>query len=468
LTSPSPGESADLCRLRIGLTAALLILHVTQGSKWRLVEVLEQTSLIFYAVRPLALVNDAFILLSAYLCMWGHARAAVTAGGCPTRGTTSLAAECFALMRRCLHRCLGKYLRQLPVILVWHWVYVSFLPNVPYNMYNHTYPWFGVRWFQQTAKCMQFKYRYAFLLGDLGRLLSAQKDPHWRSGNGNPCANLWNFQLEIEVFVAVSCILALPSSMGSAAAAVILAGAATVANRKDDWWIPYHARGVAMLVLSLRAIGLPHAASPPPIWRAARVPGLLLIGLAMLVHGILLGSWFEHTAPALVTAVRSRTAGNPLAYQAPLAFGMVLACEACRAQRVVRRAPPDRAETEDIDGDSTAEAEAVANTVGEAAAEERPPPSSMLTALSRLSFGVNVAHPFVQFYVEAHASVDMRVFSMFSWLTQLFGMMWFSVCVAAVVYVCVQRPWTRPCDSGHRARRPWLPPTCMRHPRPPP
>lgn len=41
LTTPAPRESADLCRLRIGLTAALLTLHVTQGSKWRSVDHLD-------------------------------------------------------------------------------------------------------------------------------------------------------------------------------------------------------------------------------------------------------------------------------------------------------------------------------------------------------------------------------------------------------------------------------------------
>lgn len=70
-------------------------------------------------------------------------------------------------------------------------------------------------------------------------------------------------------------------------------------------------------------------------------------------------------------------------------------------------------------------------------------PGPWLSAANRLAFGVNAAHPFVQFYVEARASLDIRVFSGFAWLMQLFGMVFFSVLVAIVAFVLVQRPWAR-------------------------
>merc|ERR1711920_199978 len=75
-------------------------------------------------------------------------------------------------------------------------------------------------------------------------------------------------------------------------------------------------------------------------------------------------------------------------------------------------------------------------------------PGSMLSAANRLCFGVNAAHLFVQFYIEAHVSVDARVFTAFAWLTQLFGISALSVVTAIVAFVLVQRPWAMVFGAG--------------------
>merc|ERR1711972_403543 len=67
--------------------------------------------------------------------------------------------------------------------------------------------------------------------------------------------------------------------------------------------------------------------------------------------------------------------------------------------------------------------------------------ASWLPVASRLSFGVNAAHPFVQFFIEAHASLDIRIFTVFHWLTHLFGITFLSVVAASCAFVFVQRPW---------------------------
>lgn len=43
--------------------------------------------------------------------------------------------------------------------------------EVPYNPYNHAFPWFGIRWYHATGRCMQRRWRYSFLLGDIGALV---------------------------------------------------------------------------------------------------------------------------------------------------------------------------------------------------------------------------------------------------------------------------------------------------------
>merc|ERR1711920_321176 len=80
--------------------------------------------------------------------------------------------------------------------------------------------------------------------------------------------------------------------------------------------------------------------------------------------------------------------------------------------------------------------------------DARELPGSMLSAANRLCFGVNAAHLFVQFYIEAHVSVDARVFTAFAWLTQLFGISALSVVTAIVAFVLVQRPWAMVFGAG--------------------
>lgn len=414
LSQPGPNECADLCRLRAGLTATLLTLHVTQGSKWRLLDELERSHPLFLVVRPFALVNDGFVLLSAYLCSWSYARAEATDEGSSKR-KSAVSLTFRGRLLRGLRRSAQKYVRQLPLCLLWAWVYLGLLPNVPYNLYNHTYPWFGVRWFQQTAKCMHYKLRYAFLMGDVAELLFLEHDKNWFSGNGNPCANLWNFQLEIEAFTAATCCLALPATLGSAVMAAVVATSVSSLLDGRDWWIVYHARGVGILLLFLRVLGLPHVGAPAGRWRIMRLPGTCLVLLACTVHGAVHGGWFKETLPALAAGLRSHTAAAILVYQAALAVGFGLICEACRA--------PQRPHN------------------GQLSSHVTEAPAPWLCAASRLAFGINAAHPFVQWYVEAHASLEPRVFSIFSWVWQLFGVSALSSLMAAAAYVLVQRPW---------------------------
>ena len=114
--SSAEGFSADLCWVRVAYVVALITLHVTQGSKWRYIEVLESTYLLFAAVRPLALVQDAFFQLSAYLCACSDAKVQ--------------ASSRLQRLRLALIRSWHKYLRQLPVCLCWNWFYLFVLPAV--------------------------------------------------------------------------------------------------------------------------------------------------------------------------------------------------------------------------------------------------------------------------------------------------------------------------------------------------
>ena len=64
-----------------------------------------------------------------------------------------------------------------------------------------------------------------------------------------------------------------------------------------------------------------------------------------------------------------------------------------------------------------------------------------LAAFNRLAFGINVAHPVVQFFVEAHTTLNDRVFSLFSWPTQIALVVVVTALPAVFVYILVQRPW---------------------------
>jgi len=265
------------------------------------------------------------------------------------------------------------------------------------------------RWYHTTAKCMSRPWRYAFLLGDLGELVFRDGGTEWAASNGNPCANLWNFQLEIEAFALSSLVVALPPRLMVAGLATAVAMATSALPAGRGLWLAYHGRGVALLLLALNMLGLPHAGLPPARWRTPFGVGLALFLVAGTTHGVAHGSWLEGTAPGVSRAVRGQPAAAIFAYQAALAFGAALVCEACRAAAACERGL--------LRG------------------------SRALSIASRLSFGINAAHPFVQFWVEAHASLGVRVFSVFSWLAQLFGIAALSALVAACAFVLVQRPW---------------------------
>ena len=383
--------SGDLCWLRLAYVCALITLHVTQGAKWRYIDVLESSYSIFAAVRPLALVNDAFIQLSAYLCACSNSRALRNGSD----------ASVFARLRLGLLRAWRKYLRQLPVCLFWNWFYLYILPSVPYNPYNHAFPWFGIRWYHSTGKCMKRKWRYSFLLGDVGALLMRDGDSDWYSGNGNPCVNLWNFQLEIQAFTLTTCILALGPAAALSIFVVILAFGYGSATRIDTWWV-HHSRGIALQMLVLCSLGL---ASKPLSgkWRRLRWLGIFFLVLACIIHGISRGGWADKYTE-LATEVRNHKLLITGLWQAALALGTVFLCEGSRA----------------VGG---------------------PKAQRWLAFFNRLAFGINVAHPFIQFFVEAHTTLNDRVFSLFSWPTQLALVFVLTALPALIVYLLVQRPW---------------------------
>ena len=384
------GLSSDLCWIRVCYVIGLILLHVTQGSKWRGIEVLESSYIIFAAVRPLALVNDAFIQLSTYLCACSDAKAT---------GTT------WERLRSGLRRSSKKYLRQLPVCLFWSWFYLCVLPSVPYNPYNHAFPWFGIRWYHATAKCMKRKWRYSFLLGDLGALLLQDGDDDWHTSNGNPCVNLWNFQLEIQAFTLTTCCLALGRrSALSIFVAVVALGFGTT-SYAHAWWL-HHARGIALQMLFIIVFGL--ACKPlASKWRPIRWLGAFCLLIALFIHGVARGGWSEksslirHLSSVLQDVLQNKLLATGL-WQAVLALGTVLLCEGSRAG---------------------------------------PPATAWLAAANRLAFGMNVAHPFVQFFVEAHSTLNDRVFSLFSWPTHLALTFALTALPATLVYLLVQRPW---------------------------
>ena len=390
-----PGEelSNELCWVRVMYVCALIILHVTQGSKWRHIDVLERNFYVFAAVRPLALVNDAFIQLSAYLCACSDARA--------VEKTNSFICS---RLRAGLLRSWHKYLRQLPVCLFWSWFYLFFLPSVPYNPYNHAFPWFGIRWYHATGKCMKRKWRYSFLLGDVFAVLFQDGDRDWYTGNGNPCVNLWNFQLEIQAFTLTTCILALGRPSAMSIFAVILAFGFSTTRFVDAWWV-HHARGIALQMLLLCSLGL--ACKPlTGKWRHLRSLGICFILIALVVHGISRGDWGEEYLKEHLSHLQVLQRQKLLAtgvWQAALAVGTAFLCEGCR--------------------------------VG------KDPARPWLAAMNRLAFGMNVAHPFVQFFVEAHTTLNDRVFSIFTWPTQLALIFSLTALPAFLVYVLVQRPW---------------------------
>ena len=392
LVSVPEGEefARDLCWVRVAYVTALIVLHVTQGSKWRHIEVLEVTSSIFAAVRPLALVQDAFVQLSAYLCACSDSKAL-------RNGDSHVSV--FSRLWQGLVRSWRKYLRQLPVCLFWNWFYLVVLPRIPYNPYNHAFPWFGIRWYHATARCMKRKWRYSFLLGDVGALLLGDGDNDWYAGNGNPCVNMWNFQFEIQAFTLATCLLALGRSTAlSICIAIVAFGFGTVTH-VDAWWA-HHARGIALQMLVICSLGL---ASRPlgTQWRHLRWLGSFFLLLAGVIHGISRGGWADEYYKHEVQEYRLLATGL---WQAALALGTALLCEGCR-------------------------------TLGGGPA--RP----WLAALNRLAFGINVAHPFVQFFVESFTTLNDRVFSLFSWPTHLALIFVLTALPAMLVYILVQRPW---------------------------
>lgn len=381
--------SSDLCWVRAAYVCGIIILHVTQGAKWRHIDILEAKYKIFAAVRPLALVNDAFIQLSAYLCACSDSKA-------QRKGDASVFTRlCLGLLR-----AWRKYLRQLPVCLFWNWFYLYVLPCVPYNPYNHAYPWFGIRWYHATGKCMKRQLRYSFLLGDLGALLLGDGDDDWYSTKGNPCVNLWNFQLEIQAFTLTTCILALGRSSALSIFIVIVALGYGSANHVDTWWI-HHARGITIQMLVLCCLGL---ASKPlgAQWQSLRWLGSFFLIIAYIIYGISRGGWVDNYEE-LAKEVQNHLLLTTGLWQAALALGTAFLCEGCRASG--GRAKP------------------------------------WLAAFNRLAFGINVAHPFVQFFVEAHTTLNDRVFSLFSWPTQIALVFVVTALPAVFVYILVQRPW---------------------------
>lgn len=395
LVSVPQGEefSGDLCWVRVAYVGALITLHVTQGSKWRYIDVLERNYMIFAAVRPLALVNDAFIQLSAYLCACSDSRAS-------RKPNTSA----FSRLRKGLLRSWNKYLRQLPVCLFWSWFYLFVLPSVPYNPYNHAFPWFGIRWYHATGKCMNRKWRYSFLLGDVGALLLQDGDSDWYSGNGNPCVNLWNFQLEIQAFTLTTCILALGRPCALSIFAVVLAFGFSRTDFVDVWWV-HHSRGIALQMLVLCSLGF--ACQPlSGKWRHLRVLGACFMLIALLVHGISRGGWGEQILKEHLEGLQQQKLLTTGVWQAALAVGTAFLCEGCRVKTPTRPCRP------------------------------------WLAAMNRLAFGMNVAHPFVQFFVEAHTSLNDRVFSIFTWPTQLALIFCLTAIPAVLVYILLQRPWS--------------------------
>lgn len=427
--STAADASADLCWLRLGLVASLITLHVTQGSKWRYIEALEAKHIVFTAVRPLALVNDAFVQLSTYLCAWSHAKVEASwAAPVNTGGTISISKQLPLFPQRLgigLARSMRKYLRQVSPCLLWNWFYLFLLPAVRFNPYNHAFPWFGIRWYQATGKCMQHKLRYSLLLGDVGALLFQDGDQHWWAGNGNPCVNLWNFQLEIQAFTLATCVLALPSLAARSVFVAILACGFN-AGAKSGFWFVHHARGVAMQLLFLSCLGLPHASPPPKAWRKARGLGLLVVFMAVCVHGVSRGKWLSESWPEIWRAVKARDLLATGLWQAALAIGMALLGEGCRAQAQ----QPDEKSSQSNGSHSSSSMSSSATQ-----------PGPWLAAANRLAFGVNLAHPFIQFYVEAHTSLSDRVFSLFSWPIQLFLITAMSTLAAVVGFLFVQRPW---------------------------
>ncbi|CAE7319862.1 unnamed protein product [Symbiodinium sp. CCMP2456] len=297
-----------------------------------------------------------------------------------------------------------KYLRQLPVCLFWNWFYLDVLPNVVYNPYNHAFPWFGIRWYHATGKCMQRKWRYSFLLGDVGALIFQDFDEDWRNGNGNPCVNLWNFQLEIQAFTLTTSVLCLPhGAMLATVAAIVAFGFNSTSPNVGAWWV-HHARGVALQVLFLRLCGLPRS-SVPAAARNLRWPGLLMVLVALALFGASRGQWLESLPGA--SSLNQFVGQHPLlvtgAWQAALAVGVAMLCEGCRARQT--------------------------------------PGGRFLAILNRLAFGTNVAHPFVQFFVESHSSINDRVFSLFTWPSQLMLIFGLTTLTASFVFLFVQRPW---------------------------
>eukprot|EP00927_Polykrikos_kofoidii_P046369 TRINITY_DN40602_c0_g1_i1.p1 TRINITY_DN40602_c0_g1~~TRINITY_DN40602_c0_g1_i1.p1 ORF type:complete len:894 (+),score=135.71 TRINITY_DN40602_c0_g1_i1:149-2683(+) len=520
LAPPKRGEALDLSRFRVTLTASLLLLHVTQGSKWHEVGLLETRHPLLLVVRPLALVNDAFLLLSAYLCVVGHHKASVVAvtavveaageanadvvtrakadeqqqsgeevkatkvtgsekrlllakegskekeeakkswcavgfgsragklerkapvraltGSAPVAAAAAATAAAIAASEtvqppplsipparpsrwwRCLlqqarrvlrglTRAVQKYVRQLPLCLFWAWVYTRVMPCVSFNPFNHSYPWFGVKWFKQQGSCMHHMFRYSFLLGDLAHFIFGDDRNAWRKFYGNPCANLWNFQFEIEVFTVTACVLALPDLLGGALLVAVVAVATSKLPHGRGLWFFYHARGVAVLLLALRALGMPHPDNAVPTRRrVALMPGFVLVFAALVTHGIALDNWFEDLVPSIAKMVSENPFVSVPVYQTFLAVGIALVGEGCRAR------PTSNTKGSDV---------------------------QWWTVLARLSFGVNVAHLFVQFCVESHASLQDRVFSPFSWITQVGGIASLSTAAAAGAFVLVQRPW---------------------------
>jgi len=319
------------------------------------------------------LVNEMFVLLSAYLVIMRPA-------------PTSIKSVVIQIVR--------KYCRQVPMYLVCVWIFVVVLPMcVSHNMFNHVYPWFGVKWFQRTAVCMDFPIGHGLLLSRFAEELGA-KIIHPKY-NSNPCLNnMWIFQIEMEVAIILLFILLLCKNSYALTTALI----AMIFNMQQGWFFHY-LRVCSLFIAFCKLMGVPRAAS---IW--IRNPFIKLFAIILIIIAMLLSE-----NPGLA---HSRGPGDNIlpTYAIFLTAGFALFLESMR-----QTAYKSWLGTEGM---------------------------WYICQLNKLAFGVNLCHQFVQFYIEAHACAESRAFSLYAWYAHVLTISMLSLLMSCVLYALVQRPYT--------------------------
>ena len=426
--------SPGLALVRLALTFMLLLLHCIEGGRWEAIDKLERDDLLMKLVRPLALVNELFILLSVYLQV---------AVGRAASDRWSLGTQ--------LQRVVRKYMRQVPVYLFWIYLSIyAFFFSLQYNKWDHRFPWWSVSYTRSVAVCMEAPMRFGLLSHDVLNFLGY---PHDGSKlrtvmRGNPCFNMWIFNAEFWITVLLLPVTFAYDRFGKFAGAVVSLPIFAYCSVSPHW--TFRMLEPALLFLFFHHFYRP--TTPAPLHLGIF---LLYCGFAFYFHGQDLADSAPPTSPLNEICLKVLlTCGGLIILRAAHAWWpgecnqvleevkaekeMETKSKECvdKSAKAVKRNEGKAEKVENISQDGT---EKVAKLV------KRPPLDPARwgwLAITNLCFSVNVSHQFVQLYVE-FLNAYPREYSPFIGLTHVIALGTWCIPVALVTFALVQHPAER-------------------------